>query len=49
MPIKRYRLIIQYDGSLFFGWQLQKNKKTIQGEIEKAIQKIISSDYRIPI
>ena len=49
MPIKRYRLIIQYDGSLFFGWQLQPNKKTIQGEIEKAIQKIISSEHRIPI
>ena len=49
MFIKRYKLIIQYDGSSFFGWQLQPNRKTIQGEIEKAIINITSSINRIPI
>jgi len=49
MFIKRYKLIIQYDGSSFFGWQLQPNKKTIQGEIEEAIINITSSINRIPI
>ena len=37
--IKRnIRLTIEYDGSDFFGWQIQKNQKTIQGEIRKAVE-----------
>jgi len=32
--------IISYDGSKFYGMQKQPNKKTIQGEIEKALQKL---------
>ena len=34
----RYKIIIQYDGSSFSGWQLQKNRNTVQGEIENAIK-----------
>ncbi len=36
----RYRIIIQYDGTRFRGWQLQKNHRTIQGELEKSLKKI---------
>jgi len=32
-----YRLIIEYDGSNFHGWQKQKDDRTVQGEIEKAL------------
>jgi tRNA pseudouridine38-40 synthase len=32
-----YRLIIEYDGSAFHGWQKQKDDRTVQGEIEKAL------------
>jgi len=32
------KLTIQYDGSNYSGWQRQKDKRTIQEEIEKAIQ-----------
>lgn len=37
-----YRLTIQYDGSHFYGWQKQSStsEQTIQGEIEKALEKI---------
>ncbi len=45
----RYKLKIQYDGSAFFGWQLQIKERTVQGVIEKAVQKISGSDSRIPI
>ena len=31
------KLTIEYDGSLFCGWQRQKKEMTIQGEIEKAL------------
>ncbi|GAB6045208.1 tRNA pseudouridine(38-40) synthase TruA [Caminibacter profundus] len=32
--------IISYDGSKFYGMQIQPNKKTVQGEIEKALKKL---------
>ena len=34
------RLILQYDGSDFFGYELQPGKRTIRGELEKALKKI---------
>ena len=47
--MSRYKLTIQYDGTQFFGWQLQSKERTVQGEIEKAIQIISQSQTRIPI
>lgn len=38
--MRNIKLTIEYDGSNYFGWQKQNNGKTIQGEIEKAIEKI---------
>jgi len=31
-----YKLLIQYDGTNYSGWQVQLNAKTIQGELERA-------------
>ena len=47
--MRRYKIIIQYDGSSFSGWQLQKDKKTVQGEIENALKIITDSKERITI
>ena len=47
--MQRYKIIIQYDGSSFSGWQLQKNKKTVQGEIENALTIISGSKDRIAV
>ncbi len=41
MKKRNLRLTIEYDGTPFFGWQIQKNKKTIQGEIQKAVEEVI--------
>ncbi len=32
-----FKLIIEYDGTEYQGWQRQKNAATIQGEIENAL------------
>ncbi|AGC67319.1 tRNA pseudouridine synthase A [Thermoclostridium stercorarium subsp. stercorarium DSM 8532] len=40
MGFKRIKLVIEYDGSFFHGWQVQNNQLSVQGEIEKAIFKI---------
>ena len=37
----RYQILIEYDGSRFFGWQIQKKGKTIQGIIQKKISKFL--------
>jgi tRNA pseudouridine38-40 synthase len=34
----RFKLLIEYAGTRYSGWQIQKNARTVQGEIERAIQ-----------
>ncbi len=36
----RYKMTMAYDGHLFHGFQMQPNQRTVQGEIEKALQKM---------
>src|SRR5688572_24929672 len=36
----RYRILIEYDGTPFAGWQFQADAMTVQGEIEIAIEKL---------
>ena len=38
--MRNIKLIIEYDGKDFNGWQKQQNKLNIQGEIERAIEVI---------
>lgn len=38
--MSRIILGIEYDGSYFAGWQSQKDQRTAQGELEKALSKI---------
>lgn len=35
--LKNFKIIIEYDGTSYHGWQRQKNEHTIQEEIEKAL------------
>lgn len=37
----RYKLIIEFDGSNFSGWQIQPDSRTVEEEIEKAFSKIL--------
>lgn len=40
---RNLKLIIEYDGSRYHGWQRQKENRSIQGEIEKALKTITAS------
>ena len=42
--LKNYKLIITYDGTSFFGWQIQKDTRTVQGVIEKELKYIFKVD-----
>ncbi len=38
------KIVIEYDGSNFSGWQIQKKKITIQYELEKALSTILNQN-----
>ena len=38
----RYQILIEYVGTSFIGWQVQKKGKTIQGLIQKKISKLLN-------
>jgi tRNA pseudouridine38-40 synthase len=43
----RFRMTIEYDGSDYCGWQVQEGDKTVQGEIESALQVIFGQPCAI--
>ena len=38
--LKNYQILIEYEGTNFVGWQIQKNGLTVQEVIQKALKKI---------
>jgi len=36
--VPRYKLTIEYAGTRYSGWQIQKNARTVQGEIDRALR-----------
>ena len=36
----RFKLTIEYAGTRYSGWQIQKNAKTVQGEIDRAVRAV---------
>jgi tRNA pseudouridine38-40 synthase len=45
--VQNYKIIISYDGTEYQGWQRQPEKRTIQGLLESALEKI--SGKNIPV
>lgn len=40
LDVRTLRLWLEYDGTDFHGWQVQRGKRTVQAEIAKAIQRV---------
>jgi len=45
--MQNIKIIVEYDGTDFFGWQVQPIKRTVQGELEKALKVIFNKKIRI--
>jgi tRNA pseudouridine38-40 synthase len=45
--VARYKLIIEYDGTLFVGWQRQINGRSVQQAVEEAIEGFSGHAVRI--
>lgn len=45
--MRNIKITYQYDGSNFFGFQRQPNRRTIQGEIEKGLYKITKENLNL--
>jgi tRNA pseudouridine38-40 synthase len=37
----RYKLTLEYTGTRYSGWQIQKNARTVQGELQRAIAVVV--------
>jgi len=42
-----YKLLIQYDGTDFHGWQVQENARTIQGELERVLATLEGAPVKV--
>ncbi len=47
MTFQKYAALVEYDGALFRGFQIQAEGRTVQGEIEKALRNLTGRVIRV--
>jgi tRNA pseudouridine38-40 synthase len=49
MPERTLKMTIEYDGTHFYGWQVQPGKRTVQKEVESALEKIFHHSVKLTV
>jgi tRNA pseudouridine38-40 synthase len=44
MDVARFKIELEYDGTRYAGWQIQKNARSVQGEIFEALRKVFNTE-----
>jgi tRNA pseudouridine38-40 synthase len=47
MNPRNIRLVLEYDGTRYSGWQLQKNAPTVQGVVEETLRRLLDHPVRV--
>ena len=45
--MRTYKLVLEYDGSRFSGWQTQNNARTIQGELQQIANQLFGAEVEV--
>ena len=45
--LQQWRLLLEYEGTRYSGWQEQSNARTISGEVRRAVEKVVRSEVTI--
>ena len=46
-PLRNFRLLLEYDGTAYFGWQRQAEGDTVQQKLEEAVAQIIQQQVTV--
>jgi tRNA pseudouridine38-40 synthase len=46
-PMPKWKLVIEYEGTRYRGWQQQMNARTVQGELRKAAENVFEEQVEI--
>ena len=44
---RNIRLVLEYDGTFFKGWQIQPKQRTVQGELETRLERLCGETIRV--
>jgi len=42
-----WKLVLEYDGTDFAGWQVQPRERTVQGELKRALEVVLREEVRV--
>ena len=45
--MRNYKMLIEYDGSRYYGWQRQPEHETIQGKLEKVLSLMCQEEVEV--
>ena len=45
--LRTIKIILEYDGSQFSGWQVQPNRRTVQDEVQQALKALINEEISV--